>query len=59
MDVQNSRIGLRLRAIRMLESGISQGQIAKSLGLTVRTVWNWKEKNLSGDLMADKAQFGV
>ena len=38
----------------MLESGISQKQIAQTLGVTVKTVWNWKTKILSGKSMADK-----
>ena len=58
MDVQNSRIGKRLRAIGMLESGISQKQIAQTLGVTVKTVWNWKTKILSGKSMADKPRSG-
>ena len=58
MDVQNSRIGKRLRAIGMLESGISQKQIAQTLGVTVKTVWNWKTKSLSGKSMADKPRSG-
>ena len=58
MDVQNSRIGHRLRAIGMLKSGISQKQIAQTLGVTVKTVWNWKTKILSGKSMADKPRSG-
>ena len=58
MDVQNSRIGKRLRAIGMLESGISQKQIAQTLGVTIKTVWNWKTKILSGKSMAGKPRSG-
>ena len=54
MDVQNSRIGKRLRATGMLESGISQKQIAQTLGVTDKTIWNWKTRSLSGKSMADK-----
>ena len=58
MDVQNSRIGQRLRAIGMLKSGICKKQIAQTLGVTVNTVWNWKTKSLSGKSMADKPRTG-
>ena len=44
MDVQNSRIGKRLRAIGMLESSTSQRQIAQTLAVTDITIWNWKTK---------------
>ena len=58
MDVQNSRIGKRLRAIGMLESGINQKQIAQTVGVTGKTIWNWKTKGLSGKSMVDKPRSG-
>ena len=59
MDVQNSRIGKRLLATGMLESGISQKQIAQTLGVTDKTIWNWKTRSLSGKSMADKPRSGL
>ena len=58
MNVQNSKIGIRLRAVGMLESGISQEQIAKTLGVTARTIWNWKRRHEFGNSMDDKPRSG-
>ena len=59
MDVQNSRIGKRLRAIGMLESGISQKQIAHPLGVSGKTIWNWKTKSLSSNPWRTNLGLGV
>ena len=42
----------------MLESGIRQKQIAQTLGVTDKTIWNWKTKSLSAKSMADKPRSG-
>ncbi len=46
----------RLEAMRLVDEGISQAQVARRLGVTRNTVWRWKERYRNGGKEALRAK---
>ena len=49
---------VRVKAIAMLEAGITQKNVAKRLGKTINTVNNWWRRNKRGESLDDKPRSG-
>ena len=49
---------VRVRAIAMLEAGITQKDVARRLGKTIKTVNNWWRRNKCGESLVDKPRSG-
>ena len=48
MDVRNTTLEVRNRAVGMLEGGITQINVAKEVGKSIRTIKRWWLKQKSG-----------
>ena len=53
-----SQIGLRYRAIGMIEGGMTQRQVAKSLKVGLRSIARWWKSHKSGQSLHDKPRSG-
>ena len=49
---------VRVKAIAMLEAGITQKDVARRLGKTIKTVNNWWRRNKCGESLIDKPRSG-
>ena len=49
--VKEHSVSTRNRAIGMIQAGATQAHVAKTLGVGVRTVWNWKNHHEAGEML--------
>ena len=52
--VKGHSVSTRYRAIGMIEAGATQAHVAKTLGVAVRTIQNWKNRHEAGETLENR-----
>ena len=52
--VKEHSVFTRYHAIGMSEAGDTQAHVAKTLGVAVRTFWNWKNHHEAGEVLENR-----